>query len=128
MHGGFGHGCSERGLVRTGMSAAQFPRKDLKMSGLRSMRGAGFWFALVAGVAAAGGGCASGNHGKVTLRGEETRTFYAQNFNQAYISSSAEGQYDVVLIQDPASERKSAKPKGWKEWALQWPGSASNPG
>jgi hypothetical protein len=64
----------------------------------------------------------------VTLRGEETRTFYAQNFNQAYISSSAEGQYDVVLINDPASERKSAKPKGWKEWALQWPGSASNPG
>jgi hypothetical protein len=69
-------------------------------------------------------GCASGR-GRVTVRGEENRTVFAQNFNEAYISSSHAGEYDIVLVQDP-------KPKTPKEprklWAVGWPGtSVPNP-
>jgi hypothetical protein len=51
----------------------------------------------------------SASKGKVTIRGDEGRTLYAQSFNQAYITSSHDGEYDVILIQDPQANRPVAK-------------------
>jgi hypothetical protein len=61
-------------------------------------------FSLVAILA----GC-SANKGKVTLQGDVGRTFYAQSFNQAYISSSHDGEYDVLLIQDPVTSKTASR-------------------
>jgi len=54
------------------------------------------------------GGC-SASKGKVTLEGDTGRTVYAQSFNKAYISKSHDGEYDVVLIQDPVVSRDGSK-------------------
>jgi hypothetical protein len=51
-------------------------------------------------------GC-SASKGNVTLQGETGRTIYAQSFNKAYISKSHDGEYDVILIQDPLVSRAS---------------------
>jgi hypothetical protein len=64
-------------------------------------------------------GC-SASKGKVTLQGDETRTIYAQSFNQAYITASRDGEYDLVMIQDPAANEPQKA--GFKAWPLQWPG------
>jgi hypothetical protein len=53
-------------------------------------------------------GC-SASKGKVTLHGEQGRTIYAQTFNQAYISNSREGEYDVLLIQDPQTSKAESR-------------------
>ena len=53
-------------------------------------------------------GC-SASKGKVTLHGDESRTVYAQTFNQAYISNVREGEYDVLLIQDPQMSKAESK-------------------
>src|SRR2546421_4401862 len=53
-------------------------------------------------------GC-SASKGKVTIRGNEGRTLYAQSFNQAYISSSHDGEYDVILIQEPQASKTSPR-------------------
>jgi hypothetical protein len=53
-------------------------------------------------------GC-SASKGKVTLHGNEGRTLYAQSFNQAYISSSHDGEYDVILIQEPQASKTSPR-------------------
>jgi hypothetical protein len=49
-------------------------------------------------------GCAS-VPAKVTLHGEENRTFYAQSFSKAFISNGHNGEYDVVLLQDGQSAK-----------------------
>jgi hypothetical protein len=49
-------------------------------------------------------GCSS-SKGNVTLRGDENRRLYAQSFQQAYISSTRDGQRDVVLIQEPTQTK-----------------------
>jgi len=54
-------------------------------------------------------GCSS-SKGKVTLRGDENRRLYAQSFQQAYIATTADGQHDVVLIQEPAGPKVKGKP------------------
>lgn len=57
-------------------------------------------------------GCSS-SKGNLTLHGEVGRAVYAQSFDQAYISKSHDGEYDVILIQDPQVSKKargSAKP------------------
>src|SRR3954452_17162215 len=66
-------------------------------------------------------GC-SASKGKVTLKGDENRTLFAQPFTQPYITASHEGEYDVVLIQDPAASQ-ATKPALLAAWPLQWPGS-----
>jgi hypothetical protein len=53
-------------------------------------------------------GC-SASKGKVTLHGEQARTIYAQSFNQAYISGSHDGEYDVLLIQDPQTSKTTSR-------------------
>jgi hypothetical protein len=53
-------------------------------------------------------GC-SASKGKVTLHGDQARTIYAQSFNQAYISSSHDGEYDVLLIQDPQTSKTASR-------------------
>lgn len=80
----------------------------------RYIRGTSFLLVLVALT-----GC-SASKGKVTLKGEENRTLYAQSFDQAYITASHDGEYDVILIEDPAT--KPAPKPGFKVWPLQWPG------
>jgi hypothetical protein len=54
------------------------------------------------------GGCSS-SKGKVTLEGETGRTLYAQSFSKAYISKSHDGEYDVILMQDPQVSKNAAK-------------------
>jgi hypothetical protein len=63
-------------------------------------------------------GCSS-SRGRVTVRGEESRTVFAQNFNEAYISPGQAGEYDVVLVQDP---RTKPQQPGRKFGSFQWPG------
>jgi hypothetical protein len=53
-------------------------------------------------------GC-SASKGKVTLHGDLGRSIYAQSFNQAYISSSHDGEYDVLLIQDPVPSKTASR-------------------
>lgn len=65
--------------------------------------------ALAVGGASMTGGC-SASKGKVTLRGEEANTIFAQSFNQAYIANTGAGEYDVVLVQD--SQAGHPKQKG----------------
>jgi hypothetical protein len=64
------------------------------------------WFALVLVLA---GGCSSANKGNLTLQGDESQTLFAQSFNQAYISGSREGEYDLILLQDPAMAKQPEK-------------------
>jgi len=59
------------------------------------------WLALSAALLLAAG-CSSAHKGRLTLEGDESRTFYAQNFDLAYISGSRQGEYDLILMQDPA--------------------------
>jgi hypothetical protein len=56
------------------------------------------------------GGC-SASKGKVTLEGDTDagRTLFAQSFNKAYISKSHDGEYDVILMQDPQVSKNAAK-------------------
>ena len=89
----------------------------------RSIHGPGFAFALIALAALAG--CSSANKGNVTLKGDHNKTLYAQNFNQAYITSSHDGEYDVVMIQDPGSNAGPAK-QPFKLWPIQVPGLTKN--
>jgi hypothetical protein len=60
------------------------------------------------------GGCSS-KGGKVTVRGEETKAVMAQAFEKAFISSSHDGEYDVLLIQDPASPQSEASKSLWQK-------------
>lgn len=53
-------------------------------------------------------GC-SASKGNVTLHGDQSRTVYAQAFNQAYISNSRDGEYDVLLIQDPQTSKAESR-------------------
>ena len=55
------------------------------------------WFALALLLV---GGCSSANKGNLTLQGDESQTLFAQSFNQAYISGSREGEYDLMLLQE----------------------------
>jgi hypothetical protein len=66
-------------------------------------------------------GC-SPSRGRVTVRGEESRTVLAQNFNEAYISAGRAGEYDIVLVQDPKPKPQQS---GKKFWAVQWPGRST---
>jgi hypothetical protein len=52
-------------------------------------------------------GCATS--GKVTMKGIEGPTIYAQSFKHAYISTGPAGEYDVVLMQDPQSKTETDK-------------------
>jgi hypothetical protein len=72
-------------------------------------------------------GCSS-SKGSVTVRGDETRATLAQSFNGAYISSSHDGEYDVILVQDP-HDNDAGKPTEKTKWSLKrltelWPGSS----
>jgi hypothetical protein len=58
-------------------------------------------------------GC-SASKGKVTLQGDQSHKLYAQSFNQAYISGSHDGEYDVVLIQDPPAPKEASR--SWKDF------------
>lgn len=49
------------------------------------------------------GGCSS-DRGNLTMSGDQTRTVLAQSFNQAYISSSRQGEFDIVLVDQHASK------------------------
>jgi hypothetical protein len=64
--------------------------------------------AVALGAASLCGGCSS-SKGKVTVNGDEGRKLLLQSFGQAYISSSHDGEYDVVLIQDPQAGKAAAK-------------------
>jgi hypothetical protein len=68
---------------------------------------------VVIGVAALAAGCSSSN-GNLTVTGDETRTVYAQSFNQAYITASQDGVYDIILLQDTEAgkpvKQKANKP------------------
>src|SRR5258708_7293355 len=63
---------------------------------------------LAVGIASLSGGC-SASKGKVTMQGKQGQTLYAQSFNQAYISASHDGEFDVVMIQDSQANRPAAK-------------------
>jgi hypothetical protein len=88
------------------------------MNSNRYMGRTGFVLALASFVLT--GGC-SASKGKVTLRGDENRTLYAQSFDQAWITASHDGEYDVILIQDAATN--APKKDGLSSlWPPQLPG------
>ena len=77
-------------------------------------------------------GCSS-SKGKVTVRGDGAvgesgrDTVLAQSFNGAYISASHDGEFDVVLIQDPHETKPEPTKTRWSLKSLtdlKWPGSA----
>jgi hypothetical protein len=63
----------------------------------------GRWIAVALLLAA---GCSSATKGRLTLQGDESQSLYSQSFNQAYISSSRDGEYDLVILQDPTTTAK----------------------
>lgn len=63
--------------------------------------------ALIAlGLAFLAGGCGSGGPGKLTLDAQESHQLYAQDFAEAYITSSRDGEYDIVLLQESIDRSK----------------------
>jgi hypothetical protein len=52
---------------------------------------------LLLGIA---GGCAS-RGGRINLESTTNHKFFAQSFNQAYITDSGSGEYDIVLVEAP---------------------------
>src|SRR5215218_8768357 len=93
--------------ARTRLIRTHVAKEGLPMSVRRSVVSG--WFALALVLA---GGCSSANKGNLTLQGDESQTLFAQSFNQAYISGSREGEYDLMLLQDPAMAKpeKGNKP------------------
>jgi hypothetical protein len=68
-------------------------------------------------------GCA-GNRADLTIRSDAGQAAYAQGFSKAYITGNHNGEYDLVLIQDPPAAASNAS--AHKAWPLQWPGSGSD--
>jgi hypothetical protein len=68
---------------------------------------------ILIAMAALAGGCSS-SKGNLTVTGDQTRTIYAQSFNQAYITASQDGVYDIILLQDTQAgkpvKQKANKP------------------
>jgi len=59
-------------------------------------------------------GC-SASKGSVTLSTDHTHRIYAQAFDQAYIGSSHDGEYDVVMIQEPQTQQKAKSAWNWRD-------------
>lgn len=59
-------------------------------------------------------GC-SASKGSVTLSTDHTHRLYAQAFDQAYIGSSHDGEYDVVMIQEPQTQQKAKSAWNWRD-------------
>lgn len=57
-------------------------------------------------------GCAS-RGGRINLESTTNRKYFAQTFNQAYITDSGSGEYDIVLVETPGElppQRRKNRP------------------
>jgi hypothetical protein len=63
-------------------------------------------------LALAGVACSS-DRGDLTVRGEESRTLYAQSFDEAYVGHRGDGEYDIMLVQRAKRSDRSSK-RSWK--------------
>jgi len=57
-------------------------------------------FILIAMLLALVGGCAS-RGGRINLESTANHRYFVQAFNQAYITDSGSGEYDIVLVETP---------------------------
>src|SRR5690242_11338119 len=58
-----------------------------------------WWIWLACLMLALAGGCAS-KAGRITPAPDSTQALYTQEFQQAFVSSPAEGEYNIVMLDD----------------------------